>query len=71
MTRNGRIILANLQAFLLTLFTRFREEKEGQALVEYALILALIAVVVIVALNFLGGSVHNQLNNIANNIANP
>ncbi|SMC05114.1 hypothetical protein SAMN00768000_2033 [Sulfobacillus thermosulfidooxidans DSM 9293] len=42
--------MANLQAFLMALFTRFKD-KDGQALVEYALILALIAVVVIVALH--------------------
>lgn len=34
----------------MALFTRFKD-KDGQALVEYALILALIAVVVIVALH--------------------
>lgn len=61
--------MANLQAFLMALFTRFKN-KDGQALVEYALILALIAVVVIAALHFLGGSVKHQLNNIAQNITN-
>jgi len=45
-------------------------EREGQALVEYALILALIAIVVIVALHFLGGSVNNTLNNVANAVNN-
>lgn len=45
--------------------------QDGQALVEYALILALIAVVVIVALHFLGGGVNNTLENVAQNIINP
>ncbi|MCY0878468.1 MAG: Flp family type IVb pilin [Firmicutes bacterium] len=45
--------------------------KDGQALVEYALILALIAVVVIVALHFLGGGVSDTLNNVASNLVNP
>ena len=38
----------------------------GASLVEYALLLALIAVVAIGALVFLGHSVNNQLNNVAN-----
>jgi pilus assembly protein Flp/PilA len=36
----------------------------GQGLAEYALILALIAIVVIVALTFLGGQIGNILNQI-------
>jgi len=60
----------NLQAFLVALITRFKEKKEGQALVEYALILALIAIVVILALTFLGGAVKNTVNNIANAVNN-
>jgi pilus assembly protein Flp/PilA len=42
--------------------------EEGQALVEYALILALIAVVAIAALTLLGGNVKNILSNIATTI---
>lgn len=42
----------------------------GASLVEYALLLALIAVVAITALVFLGHSVSNALNNVANNINN-
>ena len=38
----------------------------GASLVEYALLLALIAVVAIGAIAFLGGSVNNQLNHVAN-----
>ncbi|HBQ96422.1 MAG: Flp family type IVb pilin [Firmicutes bacterium] len=62
--------MENLQAFLVALITRFKEKKEGQALVEYALILALIAIVVILALTFLGGAVKNTVNNIANAVNN-
>ena len=40
----------------------------GASLVEYALLLALIAVVAIGAIAFLGGSVNNQLNHVANAI---
>jgi pilus assembly protein Flp/PilA len=38
----------------------------GASLVEYALLLALIAVVAIGAIFFLGNSVNNQLNKVAN-----
>ncbi|MCL4318995.1 MAG: Flp family type IVb pilin [Firmicutes bacterium] len=46
------------------------KENKGQALVEYALILALIAVVVILALTFLGKSVNNTLGSVNTSIAN-
>ncbi|AEJ41229.1 hypothetical protein TPY_3071 [Sulfobacillus acidophilus TPY] len=48
--------------------TRRFMKQEGQALVEYALILALIAIVVIAVLHFLGGSVSNTIGNIANTV---
>jgi pilus assembly protein Flp/PilA len=47
------------------------KDNTGASLVEYALLLALIAVVAIGALIFLGDTVANTLNNVANNIANP
>ena len=47
------------------------EDEAGASLVEYALLLGLVAVVAIGALVFLGNSVHNTLNNVGNNIANP
>ncbi len=39
-----------------------RDDQEGQGLVEYALILALIAILVIVALKFLQPQISNTLN---------
>lgn len=48
--------------------THLTARREGQALVEYALILALVAIAAIVALHFLGGSTQNTVNNIANNL---
>ena len=48
--------------------TRMTVRREGQALVEYALILALVAIAAIVALHFLGGSAQHTLNNVANNL---
>jgi pilus assembly protein Flp/PilA len=48
-----------------------RKDDRGASLVEYALLLALIAVVAIGALTFLGTSVSSTLNNVANAINNP
>jgi pilus assembly protein Flp/PilA len=48
-----------------------RRDELGASLVEYALLLALIAVVALVALHFLGGSVANTLSSVGNNVNNP
>ena len=45
-----------------------RRDEIGASLVEYALLLALIAVIALVALHFLGGSVANTLNNVGSSI---
>ncbi|TVR18419.1 MAG: Flp family type IVb pilin [Anaerolineaceae bacterium] len=42
--------------------------EEGQGLVEYALILVLIAVVVIIALTFLGDTIDSIFNTIGNTL---
>jgi pilus assembly protein Flp/PilA len=44
-------------------------KKKGQGLVEYALILVLIAIVVIVILTFLGGQVNNTFSRIGSAVA--
>jgi pilus assembly protein Flp/PilA len=44
------------------------KDDAGASLVEYALLLALIAVVAIGALTFLGGAVSNTLNNVGQQI---
>ena len=54
---------------LQTWVANHRDREEGQALVEYALILALIAVVSIAALTALGTSVRDQLTAIGTAIA--
>jgi len=46
-----------------------RRDEVGASLVEYALLLALIAVVALVALHFLGGSVASTLNNVGSSIS--
>jgi pilus assembly protein Flp/PilA len=47
---------------------RMIEENDGQGLTEYALILALIAIVAVVALTFLGGKATNALSTVANSV---
>ncbi len=44
--------------------------EEGQGLVEYALIIVLIAIVVITALTLLGGQIRNVFNTITNTLSN-
>jgi pilus assembly protein Flp/PilA len=45
-----------------------REGEDGQTLVEYGLLLALIAIIVIVALLFLGPLVSQVFSNVAQNL---
>ena len=54
---------------MLSLLANFVKNEEGQGLVEYALIAALIAVAAIVALTFLGGTISNKMKAVGNNIA--
>ena len=55
--------------FISTLLARLRREGEdGQTLVEYGLLLALIAIIVIVALLFLGPLVSQVFSNVAQNL---
>ena len=48
---------------------RFGKTERGAALVEYALLLALIAVVCIVALQFLGSSASTKFSKVGQSIA--
>jgi pilus assembly protein Flp/PilA len=50
-----------------TVLTFIRED-DGQGLVEYALIIAVIAIAVIVAMIFLRGQLQNIFSNIGNNL---
>src|SRR6267378_5203398 len=47
---------------------QFIRDDEGQGLVEYALIIAVIAIAVIVAMVFLRGQIQNIFSNIGNNL---
>ena len=46
----------------------FWRDEQGQGLVEYALIIAVIAIAVIVAMIFLRGQLQNLFSNIGNNL---
>ena len=46
----------------------FIREDDGQGLVEYALIIAVIAIAVIIAMIFLRGQIQNIFSNIGNNL---
>jgi len=53
---------------LLSKIRAFISNEEGQGLVEYVLIIALIAIVVIAALTFLGAQVENKMNYVGNQL---
>jgi pilus assembly protein Flp/PilA len=46
----------------------FLRDDDGQGLVEYALIIAVIAIAVIVSMIFLRGRIQNIFSNIGNNL---
>lgn len=50
------------------LVSLIRRDERGQGLAEYALILALIAVLAIAAVTFLGGQINSILSNVGNKI---
>ncbi len=56
--------LNSLYVQLMTSISCLKNEK-GQGLVEYALILVLIAIVLIIALKLLGGTTSNTLNKVS------
>jgi pilus assembly protein Flp/PilA len=47
---------------------QFIREEDGQGLVEYALIIAVIAIAVIIAMIFLRDQISNIFSNIGNNL---
>jgi pilus assembly protein Flp/PilA len=49
--------------------SKVRRDEEGQGMVEYALILVLIAIVVIVILQVVGKQVNNVFSNISNGLS--
>ena len=58
-----------IKHFISNLLARFHsEDEEGQTLVEYGLLLALIAIIVIVALIFLGPIVSRLFQNVGTSL---
>ncbi len=53
---------------LIALIPSFRSDDEGQGLAEYALILALIAMVAVIALIFLGSQVSTMLDTVGQSV---
>jgi pilus assembly protein Flp/PilA len=66
----NKLLLWQMQVFTWLRHVFARDEEAGASLVEYALLLALVAVVAIAALQFLGHSVSNTLNTVGNAISN-
>ncbi len=54
----------------MELIKRFVREEEGQGLVEYALILGLIAIVAIAALGLAGNKIKNGLDTVSGALPN-
>lgn len=54
--------------FLQMLLAQLKQHEEGQGLIEYALIVLLIAIVVIVVLTAVGGEINGVFSNIADEL---
>lgn len=59
-----------IKLIFFNLLTRTKSEK-GQTLVEYALIIVLIALAAIIAMKYLGTTVNNTYSNAATTLSNP
>ena len=58
-------MLETLQTYVLQLINRFRRDDEGAALVEYGMLVGLIAVICVVAVTTLGTEVSTAFSKIA------
>jgi Flp pilus assembly pilin Flp len=61
-------MLNNLMAYLTVTFMNIGEDEEGQTLVEYALILALVSILSIAALLALSGKINTVFTSITNTL---
>jgi pilus assembly protein Flp/PilA len=59
------LVVCEARHTIVNRFSTFVRSDEGQGLVEYALIIALVSIVAIVALQFLGKNASNSLNSSA------
>ena len=62
-------MIERLQAYVLQAINRLRREDEGAALVEYGMLVGLIAVICVVAVTTLGTEVSTAFSNIARALA--
>jgi Flp pilus assembly pilin Flp len=59
-----------LTVYLQNTWARLKERQEGQTMAEYALILGLIAIFVMIAVFFLGGKIKDLFNSTGSSVAN-
>lgn len=62
-------MITSYEFFANWLRARFSDSERGASLVEYALLVALIAVVCIVALQFIGGEAKSKFNSVGSEIS--
>ena len=62
-------MLEMFQAYVLQLISRFRRDDEGAALVEYGMLVGLIAVICVVAVTTLGTEVSAAFSKIASSLS--
>ena len=71
--KGGTVSEAILRPFVRvqTTMTALRDREEGQGLTEYALIIASIAILLIVAMLFLAGKIDDLFSSTGSSVANP
>jgi Flp pilus assembly pilin Flp len=62
--------MAALFVYVQNTLFRLRERQEGQTMAEYALILGLIAIFVMIAVFFLGGKIKDLFSNTGSSVQN-
>jgi pilus assembly protein Flp/PilA len=60
--------MEKIQLFLAWLTAGLPEREEGQTMIEYGLIVALISIVAILTLTTVGGNIQDVFNSIAGNL---
>lgn len=68
--RDDLVSMITLYTFVQTWLDARREDERGASLVEYALLVALIAVVCIAAISLLGTSASDKFSTVANSLGN-
>jgi len=61
-------MLIQLYTHAVSYFTHLKNRKNGQTLVEYGLILALVAIVVVAVLTALGGQLKNLFSKVTSSL---